>query len=144
MDKFTKSIYDEYKDNDDIKQLFSQIINLKNIPLELLCKYWLRAYTINSNFHYDMNDYLNKNKTGKYSLFIKLMYEGLTLKVLESPIVNVLYRGTYMSKKEIKSIKECLLRKKTNLSKGILFCRAFLSFSRTKEKSLYFAFKNKY
>ena len=76
-----------------------------------------------------MNDDLNKGITGKYTLFIKLMYEGLRLKVLESPIKKVLYRGAHMTKKEIKDIKECLNKKRTNSSKGILFCRAFLSFS---------------
>ena len=91
-----------------------------------------------------MNDYLNRHLTGKYSLFIKLMYEGLRLKVFESPIVKVLYRGAFMTKKEIKKIKECLIKKQNNLSKGILFCRAFLSFSRKKEEAIKFAFKNKY
>ena len=143
FDKFTKSLYDEYKDVDNIRQLLSQIINLKNMPIELLCKYWLRVYTAKS-FHYTMNDYLNKGKTGKYTLFIKLMYEGLRLKVFESPMIDCLYRGTIMSKKEINSIKECLIKKNTNLSKGILFSRAFLSFSLKKEKAIKFAFSNKY
>ena len=135
FDKFTKSLYEEYKGDDDIEKLLSQIINLRNIPKELLCKYWLRAYTAKP-FHYKMNDYLNRGLSGKYSLFIKLMYEGLRLKVLESQIVKVLYRGAHMTKKEIKKIIECLIKKQNNLSKGILFCRAFLSFSRKKGEAI--------
>ena len=60
FDKFTKWLYDEYKDDNDIENLLSQIINLRNIPYELLCKYWLKAYTAKP-FHYDMNDDLNKS-----------------------------------------------------------------------------------
>ena len=38
IDKFTQFLYNEYKNIDDIENLLSQIIYIKNIPKELLCK----------------------------------------------------------------------------------------------------------
>jgi len=141
FDKFTKLLYDEYKGVEEIEDLLSQIIKLKNIPIKLLCKYWVRCYTAKS-FHYDINDYLNKGKSGKYTLFIKMMYEGVKLKVLESPIKSVIYRGAHMTNIELKKIKDCLNNKKKKISAGILFCKAFLSFSCIKNKAVVFALKN--
>ena len=143
FDKFTQLLYNEYKNIDDIENLLSQIINIKNIPKELLCKYWARCYT-SYKFHYDINDYLNKGKSGKYTLFIKMMYEGVRLKIFESPIKNVIYRGAHMTNIEIQKIKECLNNKKNKICSGILFCRAFLSFSCSKSKAIEFAFKNNF
>ena len=143
LDKFTLSLYNGYKDDEDIEKILSQIINLKNIPIELLCKYWLRVYTAKS-FHFKMNNCLNSRKTREYSLFIKMMYEGVKIKALESPIKKYIYRGAHMEKTEINNIKECLNNKENNITTGILFCRAFLSFSCSKKVAVKFALRDDY
>ena len=141
--KFTKDLYKEYSDNDKIHNLLSQIINLKNIPFELLCKYWARAYTA-EQFHYDMNNYLKSGKTWKYTLFIKMMFEGVRLKALESPIVDTLYRGAQLDNEEIEKMKNFIKKKKKNLPCAILFSNVFLSFSRSKKKAIKFAMIDKF
>ena len=83
FNKLTFVIYQNYKNISEIEQLLSQIVNIINIPIELLYKYWARVYT-SDDFHYDLNEYLRKDKTGKYTLFIKVMYEGIKIKALEN------------------------------------------------------------
>ena len=72
------------------------------------------------------------------------MYEGVKQKILESPIKDEIYRGAHMTKIEIEKIHDCLKNKKKQISAGILFCRAFLSFSCIKSKAIKFALKDKY
>ena len=143
FDKFTKDLYQEYKDDKRMKNLLSQIIKIKNIPIELYCKYWLRVYTA-PGFHYKMNDILNQGKSGKYTLFIKMMYEGLRIKALESPIKDILYRGACLENIELERINDYLKKKKKDLAAGILFCRAFLSFSQKEESAIKFAINAPY
>ena len=100
FDEFTKALYEEYKDDNEIAELLSQIIKVRNIPKELLCKYLLRAYTASSSFSYDLNNFLKTGRTSKYTiLFITLIYEGLRLKVFDSPAIKCLYKGVHMKKK---------------------------------------------
>ena len=49
-----------------------------------------------------------------------------------------------MTNIELKKIKDCLNNKKKKISAGILFCKAFLSFSCIKNKAVVFALKNTY
>ena len=145
FDDFTYYLYYKYKDtNREIDNLLSPIVNLKNIPFELLCKYWVRIYT-STCFYYEMNDYLiTNNKTDKYSLFIKIVYEGVRLKALESPTVRTLYRGTSLQNYEIEKLKEYLSKKKDNLPGAILFSKTFLSFSESENIAIQFALHNDY
>ena len=145
FDDFTYYLYYKYKDtNREIDNLLSPIVNLKNIPFELLCKYWVRIYTSDS-FYYEMNDYLKTNsKTDKYSLFIKIAYEGVRLKALESPTIKTLYRGTNLQNYEIEKLKEYLRKKKDNLPGAILFSKTFLSFSDSVDIAIQFALHNDY
>ena len=139
--EFTQYLYNEYKKDKNIESLLSQIVNIKKIPNELLCKYWARAYTGNL-FYYDMNDCLRGGKYDNYILFIKMMYEGVKLKVFESPIKNVLYRGTKLTNNEIKQIKEFISNKLINLPAAIMFSRAFMSFSESENEAVKFALNN--
>ena len=144
FDDFTYYLYYKYKDtNREIDNLLSPIVNLKNIPFELLCKYWVRIYT-SDNFYYEMNDYLKTNKTEKYSLYIKIAYEGVRLKALESPTIKTLYRGTNLHNYEIEKLKEYLSKKKDNLPGAILFSKTFLSFSESENIAIEFALHNDY
>ena len=55
---------------------------MKNIPIEILSKYYARLFTFNSNFHSYLNSDLRNNKKDKHLPYIKTLYEGVKLKSL--------------------------------------------------------------
>ena len=134
IEKNTNNIYNKYsKDNKDIKELLDQIKLLKDIPIELLTKYYIRLYTIESNYYYDINKDLKLNKRDNYLSFIKILYEGIKLKSLPIGSNNILYRGSKISNEEIKKIKNYLKNKIDNLPASIVYSKSFLSFSKDEE-----------
>ena len=145
MEEYTKSLYNIYsKENSIIKELLEQILIMKNIPIEILCKYYARIYTVESNFYKDINKDLRMNNKDKYFPYIKTFYEGVKLKSLPLANNNILYRGTKISNDEIKKIKEYINNKIKNLPSSIVFSKSFLSF--TKDKKIaenYLNIKNK-
>jgi len=135
IDKYTELIYNKYsKNNKFIKYLLDDIITIQNIPIELLCKYYIRLYTIESDFYLEINNDLRKNKKEIYLYFIKILYEGIKLKSIKLASNNILYRASLISINEIEIIKDYLNNKLPNLPGAIVFSRSFLSF--TKEKNI--------
>ena len=133
FDNTTKYIYNQYSNNNQIFYLFSQIIDLKSIPIELLCKYYVRIYTLNSNFNQDINKHLLEGKLNIFENYIKILYEGIKLEILKTPEEKYLYHLTKFNNKEIIKIKNNLENKKDNLPL-ILFSKQFLSFLKKKKK----------
>ena len=139
MENFIKYVYDTYSAKDpQIKNLLRFIRSMKNIPIELLSKYYIRLYTLASDFHKNMNKDLGLNNVEKYLPFITTLYEGVKLKALELTESKELYRGTKISNKEIKNIKDYLGHKKEGLPGSIVFSKSFLSFSKNKDIALHF------
>ena len=63
FEKYNNILYNTYsKQNNEFTELLNSIISRTNIPLEILSKYYARLYTIDSNFHKDMNKDLKKIK----------------------------------------------------------------------------------
>ena len=133
FDNTTKYIYNQYSNNNQIFYLFSQIIDLKSIPIELLCKYYVRIYTLNSNFNQDINKHLLEGKLNIFENYIKILYEGIKLEILKTPEEKYLYHLTKFNNEEIIKIKNNLENKKDNLP-IILFSKQFLSFFKKKEE----------
>jgi len=135
IDKYTDLLYSKYaEDNYRLRELLTPIKSICDIPLELLSKYYARAYTIESDFYRDINKDLRENKTLQYLPYIKVLYEGVKLKSLKIATDTELYRGSKISIDEIDKIRGYLDKKKTNLPAAIVFSKSFLSFS--KEKSI--------
>ena len=106
MEEYTKSLYNIYsKENSKIKELLEHILIMKNIPIEILCKYYARIYTFESNFYKDINKDLRMNNKDKYLAYIKTFYEGVKLRALPLSDVNKLYRGGNLINSEIDKIK---------------------------------------
>ena len=147
MDEYTNSLYNDYsKDNDKLKILLDSIKSMRNIPIEILSKYYARLYTIESNFYKDINKDLGLNKKEKYLSFIKTLYEGVKLKSLSLASNNILYRGSKISNEEVKNIKSYLNKKIKDLPGAIVFSKSFLSFSKERgiaESFLSYENKNK-
>ena len=136
MEKYTKSLYILYSEkNLNIRKLREQIIIMKNIPIEILSKYYARLFTFDSNFQRELNKDLRQNKKEKYLPYIKIFYEGVKLKSLPLSKDNLLYRGGIISNNEIDKIKMDLKNKIEGLPGLIVFSKSFLSFSKKIEKA---------
>ena len=133
MEEYTKYIYNKYGTNEEIDKLLNSIKYIKDIPIQLLSKYYTRLYTIESQFYYDINKELRENDKDKYLSYIKILYEGVKLKSLPLASNNILYRGSLISDEEIKKIKEYLSVKKPDLPGAIVFAKTFFSFSKDKK-----------
>ena len=131
IENYNEYLYLNYaKEDNQIEILLNDIYKVPKIPIELLCKYYIRLYTMESNFYKNINyDLRNGAKQNNLS-FIKILYEGLKLTVLELASNKELYRVSKISTKEIKNIKEILNNKESNLPGVIVFSKSFLSFSK--------------
>ena len=138
IDQFTKSLYDIYSGKSHIlKELFGPIRLIPNIPIEIISKYYIRAYTSTSKFHTNVNKYLGQNKIENYITMIKTLYAGVKLSSLPLANTKILYRGASISNDEIKKIRS-YKNKDVNLPNSIVFCRSFLSFSKKRSVAEYF------
>ena len=144
MKKFNNFLYVNYSaKNVQIKNLLRLIISMQYIPIELLSKYYVRLYSLDSNFHKEMNNNLGQNKIQEYLPFIKTLYEGVKLKSLPLANNKILYRGAKIANVEIDRIKNNLKNKKGGLPCSIVFSKSFLSFSKDKNIAKYFLEKDK-
>ena len=131
IEKFNEYLYSKYlNQNKSMNELLYDISTVSNIPFELLCKYYIRLYTMESNFYDDMNNDLRHNKNENFLPFIKVLYKGLSLKLLSLASEKELYRGSKISEDEVNKIKDYLKNKKPSLPAAIVFSKSFLSFTK--------------
>ena len=137
----SKNEKNEITNNNEIHNLIFQIKNNKT-PKELLIQYWLRIYTLQSEFFIMMNKSLRKKDKDSYlyNPFIRLCYEGIKKGFLKSYNKEI-YRYSKISKKEFKEISIKYNQNKNNIFPSIIvFARSFLSFS--VDKNAIETFKN--
>ena len=119
--------------NKEIHKLINQI-RLKKIPKEILIKYWLKIYSLNSEFYYNMNKSLRYRDKRVYFFypFIKLCYEGIRKDFIK-PFTKTIYRCSKMDKIELIDLRNKFYSINNNNKKEfpnlIVFTRYFLSFS---------------
>ena len=134
---FIKSMYQEYSNNSKYNKLLKQILNITvDIPLELLSKYYARMYTFEGDFYKKMKDALlsdNNEDNVFYQPYIKTLYEGARSGALKSFIGKKLYSAQLLSDKEIQELMNYKKNRKANLPMSIIFSKAFISFSKSKE-----------
>ena len=131
IEKYTEFLYSKYAEySGKLKELINPIKSMYDIPIELLCKYYARAYTAESDFYRELNRDLRENKTVGYLPYIKVLYEGVKLKSLNIASDMELYRGSKIAFSEIEKIKGYLNNKIENLPGAIVFSKYFLSFSK--------------
>ena len=129
--KFTSFLFKTYaNDNDELKKLLYTIEPMTDIPLEILSKYYLRIYSVSSNFHKDVSKNLYSDKSKGLLPYIKTLYEGIRLKSLPLISENQLYSGVAVSDENIKKIKKNLKQKVKHLPSSIIFLKSFLSFDK--------------
>ena len=125
---FNKYMLKNFKER-SINNLFSQLLEVSNIAKPILSKYFVRAYTAESNFYRKMNEDLLQNIVRNYLTFIQILYESIKKKYLKPEFNKKLYRGAMISKKEYNRIIEYMKSKKNDLPAAIVYGRAFFSFS---------------
>jgi len=136
IEKYTEHLYKKYSTNNEVDKLLNPIKNIKDIPIELLSKYYARLYTLESKFYEDINKDLKDNKKDNYynsyyMPYVKILYEGIKLKSLKLASNNILYRGGKISLEEIIKIKDYLKNKLKDLPGAIVFSKSFLSFTKS-------------
>ena len=136
LELYNNSLYNNYSnENNNIKNLLGSLLSLKEIPIEILSKYYIRLYTIESNFYRDLNKSLGLNKVKNYLTFIKVLYKGLKLKSFPLASDKVLFRGSKISLDEINKIKDYIKNQIKDLPSSIVFSRSFLSFSKDRKEA---------
>ena len=117
----------------DLIKPFVNLENVKNFPEEILIKYLVYIYSLQTDFFKDLNKYLTTHgKKGIYGTFISLMNRGLNLDVFakdKNYSEFTLYRAQLMNKDEVSRIKKLYENKKNSLPSEILFSNSFLSFT---------------
>lgn len=144
--KFIESIYKEYKIYQEYNPYLGQINSIKdkNIPVEILSKYFIKIYTTEGNFYKKMkmdllddnNNNINLKSFQFYIRYIKILYEGLETEALKTYVGNELYSAQLLSEEQV----QCLVQSKKNrvtndLPMSILYSKSFLSFSKVKSEA---------
>ena len=152
FDELNQYLVNKYKTNADLKSLLSQIEGVPSIPIEILCKYYARLYSIESDLYENINHNLRQKKLMDLNVpkiqklvlsYVKLMYEGLKLNCFPFECAKILYRFSCMSKSEKNRLEEYLFKKKEGIPAAICFSKAFLSFSEDREVAEYFLIKHR-
>ena len=110
--------------NPEINYLIEPLSILRYTPIDIVCKYWARIYTIECAFYKQLNNKLMNSEFKLYDIYIKTLYYGLESNSLAPNFNDKLYRGSIINKNEISKI----INYKNQ--KVIVFCKAFLSFSK--------------
>ena len=97
-------MYNTYSKNDKVRELLSQIVSMKNIPIEILSKYYARLLS-SFDFYKDITKELEYNGIDKYLPFISTLYQGIRTKSLPLCNDNILYGYQIMPNYEIEKIK---------------------------------------
>ena len=117
---------------ENIQQLIIPMLYLENFPRGIISKFFDRMYTEQTSFYSKINYSLMK-KENNYNTFVKAMYEGLYIGSLQEAKDDILYRGSRLSKKEVKNIinsfEEWKKINDKNLPQFLLYSRTILSFS---------------
>ena len=137
--QFNKYMLEKYSKEEKIVDLFKQINDMKDIPNEIISKYWARAYTLESPFYEEMNDDLRSGKINKYLSYIQMMYEGIKIKSFYFKPKKKLYRGAKFSEKEISNIQKYKINSENkDLPRAIIYSKSFFSFSLNKKVAMTF------
>ena len=140
ISKFNKFLLDNYS---NLNNLILQLILNKAIPCEILIKYYLRAYTLESDFYKEMNYCLERNLGKKYETYIEVVYHSLLQNYILPAQEKKLYRGSRIKRKELEYINNSFKYQREGLPACICFNKSFLSSSYREDVALRFMIRKK-
>ena len=119
----------------------------KNIYIlyNILAKYYLHLYTLESDFFRNLNKELSKGNFDKYKQYIFILYAALNKGYFRSCSDCKLYRGGTLSEEEYQTLQN--LKNSSDNKKVLFFSKKFLSFSKSQKVADDFlsnAIRNKY
>ena len=127
IQKFNEKILSENKEVTKIESIFSQLTASGNIPINLLTKFWVRAYSAHASFSKNMNGNLVLGGYKEYSPFILKLYESV-----EKCVFNIdhstLYKGIIVDERAWKPLFDKFKSNNNNLPAAILYGASFFSF----------------
>ena len=132
---FIQNIYMIYKNNAKYNYLLNQMVDIPDIPIEILSKYYIRMYSLGEDLVKKMNNDLltdyNKNNI-LYQPFIKTLYEGIQKELFNTYLGAKLFSPQTLSDNEIKGIKVYMNNFGQNnlngLPKPTIISKSFLTF----------------
>ena len=132
---FIQNIYMIYKNNAKYNYLLNQMVDIPDIPIEILSKYYIRMYSLGEDLVKKMNNDLltdyNKNNI-LYQPFIKTLYEGIQKDLFNTYLGAQLFSPQTLSDNEIKGIKVYMNNFGQNnlngLPKPTIISKSFLTF----------------
>ena len=142
IDNFNKKIFKDYEsiNNEPTGFIFSQLSEAGNIPIKLLTKFWLRAYSLQTFFTDNMNKNLINNNYNDYLPIIHQLYKAANECFFDDRH-SKLYKGIIVRKGNItddgnncwKSYINKFKEKENNdnnddIPKAILYGTSFFSF----------------
>ena len=145
-----KYILEKYGEDIQIKEKIIPLINVNNIPENILAKFWGNIYTMPSNFYKNLNHSLMKKEKADneeqkeneeyINSYVQVLYSGL--KEFEFTKKIMLYRGARLSNEEFEILNKFYENRKINKEKFepsyLMYSRAFLSFTKEEDKTLQF------
>ena len=145
-----KYILEKYGEDIQIKEKIIPLINVNNIPENILAKFWGNIYTMPSNFYKNLNHSLMKKEKADneeqkeneeyINSYVQVLYSGL--KEFEFTEKIMLYRGARLSNEEFEILNKFYENRKINKEKFepsyLMYSRAFLSFTKEQDKTLQF------
>ena len=109
--------------------LFKPSLIIKSIPFQILNKWWLRAYSLNSKLNNNL-----KLKEEFFNTFIKILYKSFDINSIDfyNEEFN-LYRTQIMNENEYKKLLNDFNKKKENFPFFIVFSNNFVNFFKSIE-----------
>ena len=129
--KIKECIGNIFKSNENIIPLgfiFSQLNEAGNIPMSILSKFLIRAYSTHINFSLKMNQELLNKHFNDYLPIIQILYKSVYKCYLNFEYSHKLYKCFIDKKNNLETLFNNFNQKKSKFPKAILYGYSFFSF----------------
>ena len=119
--EFLEYIIKEYSYDNQLQELIQPLLKFLNIPVKILYKFFLKLYLLQSK---QINKTLKSENCYKFTSFIQVLYEALSLRLIEPFYSGKIYHASYINRKNFE--KNCIIG-------NLIYIRQFVLFNKVKE-----------